>query len=140
MEIALERMMIRHPGETLSALLENSQWMSEGRGPAVRASLFARADVTDSGQVLSLKSYLQHLPPGGKEAESFYQAFPCHNYGVAPGLSGQADIPGGAEIQKRLRADLLLLQGWQRDPSMTSQQAWLGQAVVKIGRILGTNH
>jgi len=139
-EIALERMMIRHPAETLSALLENSQWMSEGRGPAVRATLFARADASAPEQVIYLKDYLQNLDPSGNEAKVFYRSFPCYNFGVAPGLSGQADIPGGAEIQKRLRADLLLLQGWQRDPSMTSQQAWLGQTVVKIGRILGANH
>jgi hypothetical protein len=136
-EIVLERMMIRHPGETLSALLENSQSMNEGRGPAVRASLFARADVTDSGQVLSLKSYLQHLQPDGKEADSFYEAFPCHNYGVAPGLSGQPDIPGAGDIQNMLHADLVLLQGWKNDPSMVVHQPWFDQAIEKIREILG---
>ena len=136
-EIVLERMMIRHPGETLSALLENSQSMNEGRGPAVRASLFARADVTDSGQVLSLKSYLQHLQPDGKEADSFYEAFPCHNYGVAPGLSGQPDIPGAGDIQNMLHADLVLLQGWKNDPSMVVHRPWFDQAIEKIRGILG---
>ena len=136
-EIVLERMMIRHPQETLSALLESSQWMNEGRGPAVRASLFARADVTDSGQVLSLKSYLQHLQPDGKEAGSFYEAFPCHNYGVAPGLSGQPDIPGAGDIQNMLRADLVLLQGWKNDPSMVVHRPWFDQAIEKIRGILG---
>ena len=138
-EIVLERMMIRHPGETLSALLENPQWMNEGRGPAVRASLFARADVTDSGQVLSLQSYLQHLPPEGKEADSFYQAFPCHNYGVAPGLSGQPDIPGAGDIQKNLRADLILLKDLQKDPSMARQNLRLREAESKVKGILGPN-
>ena len=138
-EIALERMMIRHPGETLSALLDNPQWMDEGRGPAVRASLFARADVTDSGQVLSLQSYLQHLPPEGKEADSFYQAFPCHNYGVAPGLSGQPDIPGAGDIQKNLRADLILLKDLQKDPSMARQNLRLREAESKVKGILGPN-
>jgi hypothetical protein len=136
-EIVLERMMIRHPGETLHALLENTQWMNEGRGPSVRASLFARADVADSGQALSLKSYLQHLQPEGKEADSFYQAFPCHNYGVAPGLSGQPDIPGAGDIQKNLRADLLLLQAWKNDPSMAIHRPWFDQAISKIRAILG---
>jgi len=136
-EIALERMMIRHPAETLSALLENSQWMSEGRGPAVRATLFARADVTDSGQVLSLKSYLEHLQPDGKEADSFYEAFPCHNYGVAPGLSGQPDIPWAGDIQNMLHADLILLQGWKNDPSMAVHRPWFDQAIERIKGILG---
>ena len=138
-EMVLERMMIRHPGETLSALLENSQWMNEGRGPAVRASLFARADVTDSGQVLSLKTYLQHLKPDGKEAEFFYQAFPCHNYGVAPGLSGQPDIPGAGDIQNMLHADLVLLQAWKNDPSIVVHRPWFDQAIDKIRAILGPN-
>ena len=113
--------------------------MNEGRGPAVRASLFARADVTDSGQVLSLKSYLQHLPPEGKEADSFYQAFPCHNYGVAPGLSGQPDIPGAGDIQKNLRADLILLKDLQKDPSMARQNLRLREAESKVKGILGPN-
>ena len=138
-EMVLERMMIRHPGETLSALLENSQWMNEGRGPAVRASLFARADVTDSGQVLSLKTYLQYLKPDGKEAEFFYQAFPCHNYGVAPGLSGQPDIPGAGDIQNMLHADLVLLQAWKNDPSIVVHRPWFDQAIDKIKAILGPN-
>jgi hypothetical protein len=136
-EIVLERMMIRHPGETLNALLENTQWMNEGRGPAVRASLFARVDVTDPGQVLSLKSYLQSLQPDGKEADSFYEAFPCHNYGVAPGLSGQPDIPGAGNIQNMLHADLVLLQGWKNDPSMVVHRPWFDQAIEKIREILG---
>jgi len=136
-EIVLERMMIRHPGETLSALLENTQWMNEGRGPSVRASLFARADVTDPGQVLSLKSYLQNLQPDGKESDSFYEAFPCHNYGVAPGLSGQPDIPGAGDIQNMLHADLVLLQGWKNDPSMVVHRPWFDQAIDKIRGILG---
>ena len=136
-EIVLERMMIRHPRETLRALLENTQWMNEGRGPSVRASLFARADVADSGQALSLKGYLQHLQPEGKEADFFYQAFPCHNYGVAPGLSGQPDIPGAGDIQKNLRADLVLLQGWKNDPSMAMHRPWFDQAISKIRAILG---
>ncbi|NBT49800.1 MAG: hypothetical protein EBT07_18690, partial [Actinobacteria bacterium] len=136
-EIVLERMMIRHPGETLSALLENTQWMNEGRGPPVRASLFARADVTDPGQVLSLKSYLQSLQPDGKEADSFYEAFPCHNYGVAPGLSGQPDIPGAGDIQNMLHADLVLLQGWKNDPALAGHRPRLDQAIEKIRGILG---
>jgi hypothetical protein len=136
-EIVLERMMIRHPGETLNAILENTQWMNEGRGAAVRASLFARVDVTDPGQVLSLKSYLQNLQPDGKEADSFYDAFPCHNYGVAPGLSGQPDIPGAGDIQNMLHADLVLLQGWKNDPSMVVHRPWFDQAIDKIRGILG---
>jgi len=138
-EMVLERMMIRHPAETLSALLQNFQWMNGGRGPAVRASLFARADVTDSGQVLSLKTYLQHLKPDGKEAEFFYQAFPCHNYGVAPGLSGQPDIPGAGDIQNMLHADLVLLQAWKNDPSIVVHRPWFDQAIDKIKAILGPN-
>jgi hypothetical protein len=138
-EMVLERMMIRHPGETLRALLENTQWMNEGRGPSVRASLFARADVADTGQALSLKTYLQHLQPNGEEAEFFYQAFPCHNYGVAPGLSGQPDIPGTGDIRNMLHADLVLLQAWKNDPSIVVHRPWIDQAIDKIRAILGPN-
>lgn len=136
-EMVLERMMIRNPEETLSALMENSHWLSEGRGPAVRASLFARVDASDPEQALSLKNYLLHLKPEEKEADSFYQAFPCHNYGVAPGLSGQPDIPGAEEIQKMLHADLILLHAFENDPSVAMHRPWIGQAMDKIREVLG---
>lgn len=136
-EIALERMMVRHPKETLAGLLQNPQWMDEGRGPAVRATVFARVDATDPEQVSSLKTYLQSLPADGKEAAAFYRAFPCHNYGVAPGLSGQPEIPGAADIEARLRADLALLEGWQKDPGMAVHRAWLEEALVRVRDTLG---
>ena len=136
-EMALERMMIRHPEETLAGLLQNPQWMDEGRGPAVRATVFARVDATDPGQVSSLKTYLQSLPAKGKEAAAFYRAFPCHNYGVAPGLSGQPDLPGAGEIEERLRADLAMLEAWRSDPAMVSHRAWVEEALKRVRATLG---
>ena len=136
-EIALERMMIRPPAETLAGLLQNPQWMDEGRGPAVRATAFARVDTTESEQVLFLRTYLQGLDPRGSEAAAFYRAFPCHNYGVAPGLSGQPEIPGAADIEARLRADLALLENWQKDPGMAVHRAWLEEALVRVRDTLG---
>jgi hypothetical protein len=136
-EIALERMMVRHPKETLAGLLQNPQWMDEGRGPAVRATVFARVDASDPEQVSFLKTYLQSLPAKGKEAKAFYRAFPCHNYGVAPGLSGQPEIPGAGEIEARLRADLALLEGWQKDPGMAVHRAWLEAAAKRVKSSLG---
>jgi len=136
-EMALERMMVRHPGETLTGLLQNPQWMNQGRGPALRATLFARVDANDSGQVQSLRTYLQRLDPSGKEAAAFYRAFPCHNYGVAPGLSGPPDLPGAGQIQQMLRADLILLQGWKTDPSLSIHHPWMDQAITRIQAVLG---
>jgi len=136
-EMALERMMIRHPEETLAGLLQNPQWMDEGRGPAVRATVFARVDATDAEQVSSLKTYLQSLPADGKEAVAFYRAFPCHNYGVAPGLSGQPDLPGAVEIEERLRADLAMLEAWRSDPAMASHRAWVEEALKRVQATLG---
>lgn len=136
-EIALERMMVRHPKETLAGLLQNPQWMDEGRGPAVRATLFARVDATDPEQVSSLKTYLQSLPADRKEAAAFYRAFPCHNYGVAPGLSGQPDIPGAGEIEARLRADLAMLESWRGDPPMAAHRVWVEEALKRVRATLG---
>jgi len=136
-EMALERMMVRHPRETLAGLLQNPQWMDEGRGPAVRATAFARVDTTESEQVLFLRTYLQGLDPRGSEAAAFYRAFPCYNYGVAPGLSGQPEIPGAADIEARLRADLALLENWQKDPGMAVHRAWLEEALVRVRDTLG---
>lgn len=136
-EMVLERMMIRNPDVTLAELSKNPQWMNEGRAPAVRAAVFARVDATQPVQVSLLKAYLQPLPANGKEAEAFYRAFPCHNYGVAPGLSGQPDIPGAGEIQERLRADLVMLEAWRGDPAMAAHRVWVEEALKRVRAILG---
>jgi len=131
-EMVLERMMIRHPDETLGALLQNSQWMSQGRGPALRATIFARADATDPTQASLLKTYLERLDPQGSEATAFYRAFPCLNFGVAPGLSGQAEVPGMEEIRARLQATEALFLAWEKDPTLAAHHERLAQTLAKL--------
>lgn len=138
-EMVLERMVIRHPDETLGALLQNSQWMSQGRGPALRATIFARADVADPAQASLLKTYLERLDPRGAEAAAFYRAFPCLNFGVAPGLSGQAEVPGMEEIRARLQGAEALFVVWKKDPALAAHRDFLGRAVTKLQELQNTD-
>lgn len=131
-EMVLERMVIRHPDETLGALLQNSQWMSQGRGPALRATMFARADIAEPSQASLLKTYLERLDPQGPEATAFYRAFPCLNFGVAPGLSGQAEVPGMEEIRARLQAAEALFLAWEKDPTLAAHQERLAMTLAKL--------
>jgi len=97
-QLALERSTRNHPVETLSALLENPVWLGKGRGPAVRASLFARLDAGDPAQADLLGRYLASLDPRSREAAAFFKAFPYRTFSVSPGLSGLPDLQTKEEI------------------------------------------
>jgi len=98
-QLALERSTRNHPVETLSTLLQNSAWLSQGRGPGIRASLFARVNLADSSQAEILNRYLLSLDPGSREATAFAKAFPYRKFSVSPGLSGFPDLQTPEEIR-----------------------------------------
>jgi hypothetical protein len=66
--------------------------------------------MNDSDQQKLLASYLERLEPGSQEAELFFSAFPCHNFSVSPGLSGQPKVNSSREI---IASDRAALQWWQ---------------------------
>ena len=98
-QLALERSTRNHPVETLSTLLQNPAWLSQGRGPGIRASLFARVNLADSSQAEILNRYLLSLDPGSREAMAFAKAFPYRKFSVSPGLSGFPDLQTPKEIR-----------------------------------------
>lgn len=103
-QLALERAARNHPVETLGTLLQSPAWLSQGRGPGIRASLFARADLADSKQAEILDRYLSSLDPGSGEAMAFAKAFPYRKFSVSPGLSGFPNLQTPEEIRRSNQA------------------------------------
>ena len=109
-DLALERMAVQQPGGIMEALVREPSLLSLGRGIYQRSQIFARASMNDSDQQKLLASYLERLEPGSQEAELFFSAFPCHNFSVSPGLSGQPKVNSSREI---IASDRAALQWWQ---------------------------
>jgi hypothetical protein len=109
-DLALERMAVQQPVETMESLVRDPSLLSLGRGIYQRSQIFARASLNDSDQQKLLVAYLQRLDPGSQEAELFFSAFPCHNFSVSPGLSGQPKVNSSREI---IASDRAALQWWQ---------------------------
>jgi len=109
-DLALERMAVQQPGGIMEALVRDPSLLSLGRGIYQRSQIFARASLNDSDQQKLLASYLERLEPGSQEAELFFSAFPCHNFSVSPGLSGQPKVNSSREI---IASDRAALQWWQ---------------------------
>ena len=109
-DLALERMAVQEPGGIMEALVRDPSLLSLGRGIYQRSQIFARSSLNDSDQQKLLASYLERLEPGSQEAELFFSAFPCHNFSVSPGLSGQPKVNSSREI---IASDRAALQWWQ---------------------------
>lgn len=135
-DLALERMAIQQPVVVMDALLRDPSLLSLGRGIYQRSQIFARASLDDSTQQKLLAAYLERLEPTSQEAELFFSAFPCHNFTVSPGLSGQPKVNSSREI---IASDRGALQWWQSQSGTTwaskHQSEW-AKTLTKIRKII----
>jgi len=134
-DLALERMAVQQPVEIMKALVRDPSLLSLGRGIYQRSQIFARASLNDSEQQKLLAAYLERLDPGSQEAELFFSAFPCHNFSVSPGLSGQPKVNSSREI---ISSDRGALQWWQSQsgtPWATQHQREWAKTLTKIIKI-----
>jgi hypothetical protein len=134
-DLALERMAVQQPVAIMEALVRDPSLLSLGRGIYQRSQIFARASLNDSDQQKLLAAYLQRLDPGSQEAELFFAAFPCHNFSVSPGLSGQPKVNSSREI---ISSDRGALQWWQSQSGTswaTQHQKEWAKTLTKIRKI-----
>jgi len=134
-DLALERMAVQEPEAIMEALVRDPSLLGLGRGIYQRSQIFARASLNDSDQQKLLAAYLQRLDPGSQEAELFFSAFPCHNFSVSPGLSGQPKVNSSREI---ISSDRGALQWWQSQsgtPWATQHQREWAKTLTKIRKI-----
>ena len=134
-DLALERMAVQQPVAVMEALLRDPSLLNLGRGIYQRSQIFARASLNDSEQQKYLAAYLERLGPGSQEAVLFFSAFPCHNFSVSPGLSGQPKVNSSREI---IASDRAALQWWQSQsgtPWALKHQSEWAKALTKIRKI-----
>ena len=135
-DLALERMAVQQPVGIMEALVRDPSLLSLGRGIYQRSQIFARASLNDSEQQKLLAAYLERLDPASQEAELFFSAFPCHNFSVSPGLSGQPKVNSSREI---IASDRAALEWWQNqsDATWASKHAseW-AKTLTKIRKII----
>ena len=135
-DLALERMAVQQPVAVMEALLRDPSLLNLGRGIYQRSQIFARASLNDSEQQKLLVVYLERLDTASQEVELFFSAFPCHNFTVSPGLSGQPKVTSSREI---IASDRAALQWWQSQNGTAwaskHQNEW-AKTLTKIRKII----
>jgi len=135
-DLALERMAVQEPVGIMEVLVRDPSLLSLGRGIYQRSQIFARASLNDSEQQKLLAAYLERLDPESQEADLFFSAFPCHNFSVSPGLSGQPKVNSSREI---IASDRGALQWWQSQKGTiwaTKHQSEWAKTLTKIRKII----
>jgi hypothetical protein len=127
-QLALERSTRNHPVETLRTLLANPGWLAQGRGPVLRATLFARADLSDPQQAEIFGRYLSTLDPESREATAFAKAFPYRKFSVSAGLSGLPDL----QTPEQIRASNLAAEEFFRQVQTQGRYPVLKDKIAQI--------
>ena len=135
-DLALERMAVQQPVGIMEALVRDPSLLSLGRGIYQRSQIFARASLNDSEQQKLLAAYLERLDPASQEGELFFSAFPCHNFSVGPGLSGQPQLQSSRDVIESDRAALVWLESQSSSVWVQKQPDRWRNAVQKLRQIV----
>ena len=118
--LALDRLTISDPVQTLTALQATSEWM-DGR-EQTRANYFARGDVRDPRQRELLENYLLNPQLGAAELEAFAGVYPNANFMISPNLLTQNHTPERGSLMLRDAESLRIVQEWMADPRFAKQR------------------
>jgi hypothetical protein len=135
-DLALERVAVRQPVVVMEALVRDPSLLSFGRGIYQRSQIFARANLNDVGQQRLLGAYVNGLDPTSREAELFFVQFPCHNFSVGPGLSGQPQLQSSRDVIQSDRAALAWLESQSKSVWVQKQPDRWRNAVQKLRQMV----
>jgi hypothetical protein len=135
-DLALERVAVQQPVVVMKALIADSSLLGKGRGVYQRSQIFARANLNDAGQQRLLVAYVNGLDPTSREAELFFDQFPCHNFSVGPGLSGQPQLQSSRDVIESDRASLVWLESQSSSVWVQKQPDRWRNAVQKLRQIV----
>ena len=135
-DLALERMAVRQPVVVMEALIADSSLLGKGRGVFQRSQIFARANLNDAGQQRLLVAYVNGLDPTSREAELFFDQFPCHNFSVGPGLSSQPQLQSSRDVIESDRAALAWLESQSSSVWVQKQPDRWRNAVQKLRQMV----
>jgi len=121
--LTLDRLTLSDPTDVLNQLNQQPQLLDST--PDVRASLFARADVTDPAQLSAVENYLSRTDISQQEIQGFVQAFPLVSQAVGDNLATTQIILTSQQVAQRDVATLAVVNQWLSDPRFASRQAEL---------------
>ena len=135
-DLSLERVAVQQPVVVMKALIADSSLLGKGRGVYQRSQIFARANLNDAGQQRLLVAYVKGLDPTSREAELFFDQFPCHNFSVGPGLSGQPQLQSSRDVIQSDRAALVWLESQSNSVWVQKQPDRWRNAVQKLRQMV----
>ena len=121
--LAMDRLVMAAPIEQLGELQANPDWPA-GR-EATRAGIFARADVTDSGQRAILENYLLDSRRSPEELNTFAATFPNASLFLSHNLLTRQTTFDGATLLRRDILTLQIVRQWLTDPRFAPVQGTL---------------
>ena len=133
--LALDRLVIAAPEETLPQILEDMEGMSDQ--PYTRAGYFARADLRDPAHREIVESYLLSDAVGSAERAYFFDLFPNHNFHHSRNLLSENQYPSHEEIVERLRGALERTHEWLEDEHFAAYTDDIARARQRLGETLG---
>lgn len=136
LDLSLERVAVQQPVVVMEALIADPSLLGKGRGVYQRSQIFARANLNDAGQQRLLVAYVNRLDPTSREAELFFDQFPCHNFSVGPGLSGQPQLQSSRDVIQSDRAALVWLESQSNSVWVQKQPDRWRNAVQKLRQMV----
>jgi hypothetical protein len=127
--LALDRLVINNPAQTLQALADPS--LMQGR-EATRANYFARVDVRDPDQRRLIEKYLLDSQISSAEHNQFAGLFPNANFMVSQNLLTPTPTPDHASLTGRDAASLNAVQQWLADPRFASLRPQLEKMQTRL--------
>jgi hypothetical protein len=129
--VAMDRITTQKPAVALTALADDPTLLAWA--PEHRASLMARADVSDAAQRAAVEAYLQSIAANPKELETFTSMFPNRNGLLGNALiTTQRQIPTFAQIAAQDKAALAAVQQWQASGQYPALAANLQQIATRL--------
>ncbi len=120
--LALDRIMLRSPGEVVALFEEDPSFLAHR--PGQRATLLARLDLRKRDQYDRFRNYLNEPAPSPDELSYFSSLFPNTTYSYGHRLiSRQETAPSITEMQETDRAFLRILSEAREDGSLPDSPA-----------------
>lgn len=128
--LALDRLVIRHPAGTLTEVSRNLHSLDSM--PRSRAGYFARARLDSSDQAALVETYFLNEDISASERDYFLELLPNLNLSVSYALLTEPDTISHREAISRFEAARDQLRVWTKDPRF---RPWLDPIEASLDRI-----
>lgn len=128
--MALDRLALEAPEDFLGLLAQRSQILDTY--PAIRASLFARADPASPGQRAAVEGYLLRPGLAEEEGQRFFAAFPQVSTDLSHNLATPPRFISPQRAAQLDRDALAVVQRWKQAPAFSRWVPDLSAAAARL--------